>query len=139
MLKYKTHIFFLIIIGLGIFYATNKYNKVTANTSLLKTEIELDTNSFIELVNKNKNGLSSKLIEKTIQIEGVVKDVTNRNNVRSIVLLADKDSSPVVCQMQSNQTETISNVKVGDTIVVKGIYKGFLLDPILLYCVIVNI
>lgn len=138
MLKYKTHILFLIIIGLGLFYVINKYNETTPNTSFLKTEIELDTNAFIELVNTNNNVLSSELIEKTIQIEGVIKNITHRNNVRSIFLFTDNDSSSVVCQMQSNQKEIMSSMKAGDTIIVKGIYKGALLDPILLHCVIMN-
>ena len=43
-----------------------------------------------------------------------------------------------MCEMQADQLEKIKNIKEDDIVTVKGIFKGVLLDAILLNCIIIN-
>ncbi len=138
MLKYKIHILIIVFLGIGLLFLKSKYNEAIPNTSLLKTEVELDPKSFMELVNSTNSMLSKELIEKAIEIEGTVDKVIFRNGIASLLLSADDTDSVVICQMQTNQKERVAKMKAGDLVTVKGIYKGILLDAILLHCVVEN-
>lgn len=137
MLKYKKHIVVTIVfLGIVLLFLNYKYNEATPDTSFLKTEVELDATSFLELVNSTNDSISKDLIEKTIEVEGAITKIVLRDGVESILLSAGNNKNIVVCQMQENQKKTTSQMKLGDTIVVKGIYKGVLIDAILLHCIV---
>ncbi len=76
-------------------------------------------------------------VENVVEIEGVIKEI-NRLNGRLTVLLAggNNESAGIICDMQSNQTNSISKFQPKDTILLKGVYKGFLKDAVFLNCVV---
>ncbi len=75
--------------------------------------------------------------ESIVLIEGVIKEINYLNNRTTIILEGNtKQSSHVICDMQTNQKDAISMFSSKDTITLKGVYKGFLKDAIFLNCII---
>jgi len=78
-------------------------------------------------------------IEVVIAIEGIVHEINNFNDRYTILLKGDKVSETyVICDMNTNHINTTKTVKSGDSIVVKGLLKGFLKDAIMLNCVVIK-
>jgi len=80
-----------------------------------------------------------ELIETVVKIEGTIEDI-NFLNDRSTIILSDKkyEGFSAICDMQKAQSLKFKDLKLGDTITIKGILKGALKDIILLNCIIVN-
>ncbi|MFD0861570.1 hypothetical protein ACFQ1M_05085 [Sungkyunkwania multivorans] len=75
--------------------------------------------------------------EAIVEIEGIIKEVNYTNDRVTIFLRADKEEAPfVICDMQQGQKERVEKLHPGDTIRLKGMFKGYLKDAIFLNCVI---
>ena len=69
--------------------------------------------------------------------QGKVKEVSFLNNTNTIILLGDENSG-IICDFSQNQTKEIKALTKNQTVIIKGIYKGFLKDVILLNCLLIN-
>ncbi len=96
---------------------------------------KLDAKTVIDLIkNEEKNIIEP---EQIVEIEGVVREINYLNNRITILLSSGtSENAFVICDMQNNQSEEISNINPTDTIKLKGIFKGFLEDAIFLNCII---
>lgn len=135
MIKHKINFLKIALVFVLLFLIAMYLNKT--DTVFKEPEVSLDAISFVNLLNDDNKSVSKDLIEKTVQIKGSIKEIVRKNDVESI-LITSKDESCIVCQMQNNQKEKLIKMKVGDTITVKGIFKGVLLNPILLQCILIN-
>jgi len=78
-------------------------------------------------------------IEKVIEVEGVVKEISFMNNRHTVLLKSNSFSqSFVMCDMSPLQNNTINELVQGDTVVLRGVCKGYLLDVIMLNCIPIN-
>ncbi len=75
-------------------------------------------------------------IEKAIQIKGIIKKIESNGNGYTVVLNSENKKINILCKLQVDQNEKIGDLIIGDTITIKGIYKGYLIDMILLNCII---
>lgn len=141
MIKFTKHILIItagVLLLLSIILLSiNRYSLKVKDTSLVETEVAMDAQSFVDLVQGDDAVISRTLLEKAIEIKGTIKKVVYRDGVASVIITAS-DKNCIACQMQKNQKEMVSKMKIGDTIIVKGIYKGVLLDAILLQCLVLN-
>ncbi|WP_136468803.1 OB-fold protein [Flagellimonas onchidii] len=127
----------LLVMGLCLIWFTlplnseNVYNKdpeLYINAHNLITKLELNASESIGLVS-----------EKVVEITGAIKEVNNRNNRITIILgTGDREHPSIICDMADDQRDYIKHLSANDTIVVKGIYKGFLKDAIFLNCIVIH-
>ncbi|MEP0265849.1 hypothetical protein [Dokdonia sp.] len=120
---------------IGIYYV---FNHKGIDTRKAKTEISITTNELFKDFNSDKEESLDKYIEKAMEIKGTLYQVTYRGGKYSLLLRGDKIDKLVLCEMQKDQTPLIELLKVGDEVKVKGILKGFLMDAILLNCIILE-
>lgn len=114
--------------------------KEKPNTQTLETDENFTSQElFSQLKFKSTKTVDdlNAYVEKAVEIEGVIKEITHRKGVYSLILNGDGKKRYVLCEMQHDQVDQVMQLTVGDTIVVKGILKGFLMDAILLNCIIV--
>jgi len=96
------------------------------------------------VLSANKIDLSSEIdlkkfnhyIEKAINITGEIKDIKEHETHYTLILKANNKTS-IICKMQDDQIKNINTLQIGETITIKGIYKGYLIDMILLNCIII--
>ena len=101
-------------------------------------DIKITSAELISSFQKDEEMASSIFVEKTIEVKGVVKDITFFNDRYTVLLQGGDSYSCIMCDMQNDQTSILNEIKKGDTIVLKGICKGFLMDAILLNCIIIT-
>ena len=77
-------------------------------------------------------------VDKAIEIQGTLKKVTFRENKYTLFIDSDKEGQFIMCEMQTDQIEKIKSIKPDEIVTVKGIFKGVLLDAILLNCILID-
>lgn len=117
---------------IGLYYATNVPSN--SNTHHLKTYKQLSSYTLIDEYNKETY---AKLIEKAIEIDGIIKKIQYKNSTYTLYVSYEHGENYVLCELQKNQNNEVAHLKVGDKIAVKGILKGKLLDIVLLNCIII--
>lgn len=141
MLLKKKHlgiIFLLLILGVvGYLYqAVNEPpNEVSVETA---TDVRIKSEELLDSFVSDRDLANKIYVEKTIEVEGVVKEITFFNNRYTVILQGGGEYMCIMCDMKENQYEQIKTLSVGHSVVLKGICKGFLMDAILLNCVLVN-
>lgn len=114
------------------------YNHKQVDTRKAKTEISLTANELLTELNGNEEERFGQYIEKALEIEGTIYQVTYKAGKYSLLLRGDKIDSLILCEMQKDQASLVKLLEVGDEVKVKGILKGFLMDAILLNCIVLE-
>lgn len=113
-------------------------NRQQPYTQSFDTKAQLTPNEFISLFDMNNTHQAKEYIDEAIEIQGVVEKVTFRDNTYSLFINSDKEGKYIICEMQADQNANVNQIKKGEIVTVKGIFKGVLLDAILLNCIIIN-
>ncbi|RMB62749.1 hypothetical protein EAX61_04005 [Dokdonia sinensis] len=103
----------------------------------VRTQASLTTHELFTQLQAKNDVEYSPYIEKAIEVKGVIKEITVRDGVYSIILDGDNRERHILCEMQRDQNNDIVTLAVGEEVVIKGILKGLLLDAILLNCILV--
>ena len=108
------------------------------DTSRIKTKAKLSSKELLQKSSRSDSLLLNDYIEKAIEVTGPIKDITVKDNKVTILLHGDHDSKLVICEMQTNQNKYMDQLSEGDIVNIKGVFKGVLLDPILLNCILIQ-
>jgi hypothetical protein len=112
--------------------------KIQIDTINIETETQVTSKKLIAAFLNNESDANLRYVEKAIEIQGVVKEVTYNNDRCTIFLQGDTEFSSVMCVMKKNQYQEIQKLKKGQSVILKGVCKGFLMDVIFLDGIIVN-
>jgi hypothetical protein len=133
-LLHKNTIIILIIIGC-ICIALNVVMYNALDTNKRDTEKRF---TFNELILEHKNETFKELIEKAIEIDGIINEITFRNNKYTLILSEKRYNTLVLCEMQTDQNQKMEILHVGEKVKIKGVLKGVLMDVIVLNCIILE-
>lgn len=137
MKKHQLHkIYIIVIISIAclcLVLSVSIFNNV--DTSKRDTEKHFTIN---ELILEHKRETFKKFIEKAIEIEGTIKEVTYKNNKYTVILSEENYNTLILCEMQTDQNQKIVKLNVGEKTKIKGILKGVLMDVIVLNCIILE-
>ncbi|MEM0932946.1 MAG: hypothetical protein AAGJ12_10790 [Bacteroidota bacterium] len=139
-LKKKNILFLIFLTGLGLlgylYRATNK--RPNENNLTTKTEVRVKSQDLLTSFISDEALANATYVEKTIEVEGVVKEVTFLNNRYTVILQGSGEYMCIICDMKNDQTQVVQKLAKGDSVILKGICKGFLMDAILLNCVLLS-
>ena len=124
------------MIGLIAFFLY--FNKTEKDTRLIETEASLTTKELISYIDNANTDQLKNYIDKAIEVEGMLKELTFKNNRYSLLLTSENTDRLVLCEMQKDETSKAKALEEGTTVKIKGIYKGSLLDAILLNCIFIE-
>ncbi|MFT5890010.1 MAG: hypothetical protein ACI9Y7_000098 [Dokdonia sp.] len=124
-----------IVCVIGI-YAIFNYKGI--DTRKAKTEISITTNELFEDFDKDKEASFNQYIDKAVEVKGTLYQVTFKGDTYSLLLRGKQIDALVLCEMQKDQAAIVETLRVGDEVKVKGILKGFLMDAILLNCIVLE-
>lgn len=122
-----------VLVGIYLYFG----EKDTFNTHKSNPVVTVSAKNLISYLNEDKERYATLYVDKVIAIEGIIKEINYINNRHTILLRGDQeDLSLVICDMQTDQTQKTKSLKRGDTVLLKGVFKGFLKDAVFLNCVI---
>lgn len=134
--KYGYGLGLLSVLLLGGLYLSLQ-KRDTFHTQKTRAEASMTAANLISYVTEENEPYLTSLVDKVIAVEGVIKEI-NYVNQRHTILLGggEEDLALVICDMQTDQAQKTGFLKQGDTVVLKGVFKGFLQDAVFLNCVL---
>jgi hypothetical protein len=135
----KKAIIVVLAIGIGaaiVFYFWT-FRKADTDVGKRNVDVELTAKSLVENYEMNEDSANMFYLDKILIVEGVVNSITEKAGVVTIELKEETDTKGVLCNFHPKSIK-IKNVHEGQTIQVKGICSGYLLDVVLNKCVIVS-
>ncbi|MFK8061245.1 MAG: hypothetical protein AB8B78_14305 [Polaribacter sp.] len=138
-MKAKKIIISILVLSLiGAFIAYKMYNKPHINVAEEKADITITSNKILQEFSTDETTANSKYLEKIVQVKGVVSKIEKENEKGIITLKTNDDFGSILCHLSVEETKKISSLKEGQQATLKGICTGYLMDVILVKCVIIN-
>lgn len=129
-------ILFAIVFGLA--FAWKEYNRTQASTENFDAIIPESAEYVIEEFIKNEQAAGAKYNNKAIIFKGTVKSIELNDSVQTVIIGNNLQESGVICEFEQKESIDLKKLKVGDSVRVKGICTGFLMDIILVRCILVK-
>ena len=122
------------IIGAGIGYYM--YNKPVASLEKKKADAEVTADQLITAYETDEQAADSLYLGKVVQVKGKVSHVAQEDGTTKIQLETSNPISLIICEME--ESNTITEVKSGDEVTIKGMCSGYLSDVILVQSTLVK-
>lgn len=135
--KKNIYVLLMLVAFSAIFcFAFIYFNKSSStDTANEQTEMRTTSENLIASFIKNEHAANNKFVERILEVDGVIKDITFENGCYSIILQVQDNTTYIICEMKTDQNKKIESLKKNNEITIKGICKGFLMDVILLDCI----
>ena len=136
--KFKIIIGFFLTVIIGLIASLYYYNKPHVNVEKSNAIYSLTAQNLIKEYQENEKNTNEKYTERVIQIEGNIYEIsTLRGN--TVVTLKDSVSEPsIICHMQAEDNKRVLSLKKGSRVTLKGVCTGYLLDVIMVRCILVE-
>ena len=130
-------LFTIIVIGLGAVAAgAYLFNKPRPSVSDMTPQAIVEAKSLVAEFESDELKSNEKYLGKVIEVTGIV-DITSKNEKGEInITLRGGDLGGVGCQFEKNKMDLLKNITTGNTVTIKGICTGILIDVVLVDCVI---
>jgi DNA/RNA endonuclease YhcR with UshA esterase domain len=136
-MKIKKIIIGILILGIiGVFVAYKMYNKPHVMVAETTADIFISANKIVADFSADETTANSKYLEKIIEVKGVISEMKIEKGI--ITLKTNDDFGSVICHLSALATKEMSVLKEGQTIAVKGVCTGYLMDVILVKSEIIN-
>ena len=128
----------LVLAILGAFIAYKSYNKPHVNVANEKTDISVTADEILSNFSSEEAAANIKYLGKIVQVKGIVSMAEVANGKGIITLQTNDDFGSVLCHVTADELEYTKEIKGGQELVLKGICTGFLMDVILVKCIILK-
>ena len=110
------------------------YNKPHVDVASEKADITITaTNLFADYSNDEEKA-NSTYLDKIVEVKGVIGKIVKEEEKVIINLNTGDDFGSVLCHLSDSSTVKVKDIKEGESIKVKGICTGFLMDVVLVKC-----
>ena len=104
----------------------------------VKPDYVFDATGFFNIYEVTEKESDSLYIDRIIQVTGPVAEILQEEGQKYTVILRDDMAfSGINCSMDEEFKSEIARLKSGDTVTIKGVCAGMLMDVILTRCIIV--
>ncbi len=126
----------IIIMLVAVYYL---YNKPHRNILNEESVISINAGNLFKNYEQNETDANKDFLDKTIEITGQISEINISEEENPVIIFKNKeDFFGVSCSFSSKMNQNLANIKIGDSIKVKGICKGYLSDVVLIDCIIVD-
>ncbi len=127
-------IFTVLSILTYVYFEFQRPSRVDVLNSI--SDDKLSADDLISMFTHDEKLANTIYVEKTIEVKGIIKGISSMNDRRTILLKSKQFTKNfIVCDMMPFGENQVEKLSVGDTIILKGVCKGFLLDVIMLNCI----
>ncbi|KZS39179.1 hypothetical protein AWE51_11525 [Aquimarina aggregata] len=127
----------LLCIGLiGIYVATTMFNKTSEGVLDISPDVSLESSMLLNDFLNNEDEANTKYLEKVVEVTGKIAQLDSIKNKGIVVLRTDSAIGTVICHLEPSETSKWSVLKKDQNITIKGICTGYLMDVILVKCML---
>lgn len=129
---------FIIFGTVGGFLVYKMYNKPHIDVLKSSTEISISANKILDDFASDETAANKKYLEKIILIKGKISETKIEKEKGIITLKTNDNFGSILCHLSAEATKKMSTLNAGETVAIKGICTGFLMDVILVKSEIIN-
>ncbi len=100
--------------------------------------LSISSKKLLTTFSTNEVSANSTYVEKIIVVKGEIKKINHINDRYTVILQGQSDISHILCDMSLSQIKDVKKLEIGQNVEIKGICKGYLMDVIMLNCILVN-
>lgn len=127
-------VLFLLIVagaGIGLYY----YYKPHQSIAKEKPEFSVSAAQLVSDFEKNETEANQKYNGKVVEITGPISEKATDPEGKLSVTIAGAEIAGVNCQIDPEFTSKLTNAQEGETLRLKGICTGILMDVVMVDCV----
>mgnify|MGYP000737044196 CR=1 FL=1 len=115
------------------------YNKPHVNVAENSADIIQTANMLFIDFSTDETKANSTYLDKIIAVKGTIANIAEEGEKRVVTLQTSDDFGSVICYLTEEDSKNSAQIQEGQTLVLKGICTGFLMDVILVKCVITDL
>lgn len=120
----------LLAAGVGYYF----YNKPLDSVQSMRTDISIDASGLLIEFENNEAEANGKYLDKVVEVKGTILELKQQESKSTLYLDTNNPMSSIICELEKQID--VSEMKVGDQVTVKGICTGYLMDVVLVRCII---
>ena len=138
MSKKNILILLAVLTILGGYLGIRMYNKPHVNVAESDPDLVLFSQTLLDDFESDEISANEKYLEQIIQVTGKIQKLSTANGNGTITLTNGTSIGSVICHLSEKENKKMVSLREGQEIMVKGICTGYLMDVILINCVLVN-
>ncbi|MCB0371383.1 MAG: hypothetical protein KDD31_00060 [Muricauda sp.] len=138
MSKKNILILLAVLTILGGYLGIRMYNKPHVNVAESDPDLVLFSQTLLDDFESDEISANEKYLEQIIQVTGKIQKLGTANGNGTITLTNGTSIGSVICHLSEKENKKMVSLREGQEIMVKGICTGYLMDVILINCVLVN-
>ena len=125
----------LLAAGIGLYL----YFKPVKSFEHASPDMSLDAGTLVKDFQADESKANSRYLNKLLQVSGTVSDISeDEKGLTNINLGVDGEMAMVSCSMDTAVRSDFNSVKSGQTVRLKGLCSGMLMDVVLVKCVLIE-
>jgi len=114
------------------------YNKPFIDIKNSNPKIEVTVKNILVEFESNERIASEKYVDNIILVKGKIADISISNGNSIITLKEENSDSSVICQMLAEDNLNALKLEKGNEVTIKGVCAGYLLDIMMVRCILTN-
>lgn len=136
--NFKILLIGLILIIISLFFIINLYNKPFIDIKKSSPELEITAQEILNDYQEDENSANEKYVDNLILIKGEIADISFDNGISIITLKDNNGFSSIICHMLPEANLNVLKLKKNNQVMIKGICTGYLLDIMMVRCLLTN-
>ncbi|HEA23498.1 MAG TPA: hypothetical protein ENH87_21655 [Pricia antarctica] len=136
--RFKIAIIGLLALLASCLYLYFEFNRLPEDIFTADTDVKITSRTLAKSFKTNETRANAEFVEKTIEVVGSIEEITNINNRYTLLLQGRSKANYVICDLSASELEEVKKLQLGQTVRIKGICAGYLMDVIMLNCIIIN-
>lgn len=136
--NFKILLIGLILIIISLFFIINLYNKPFIDIKKSNPKLEVTAQEILNDYHANESLANKKYVDNLIQIKGEIADISFSKGISIITLKDTSGLSSIICQMLPEANLNVLKLKKGNQVLIKGVCSGYLIDIMMVRCVLTN-
>lgn len=124
----------LAVVGSGLAYMI--YNKPHQNMQSAQPDFKMTATELFTQFETDESAANKKYLDKVMELNGTINSISEEKDKVSITFDAGGMLGGVICQLDQLSEHKRTTFEAGETIQVKGICTGLLMDVVLVRCVV---
>ena len=113
-------------------------NKEHINVEETAPDLIISVDQILSDYQNNEEQANKSYTDKIVQLKGEISKISIQDGKATFTLISPSFDATVICSFQAEENRNVLSFKKGDEISLKGICTGYLLDVVLVNCVILN-
>ncbi|MCB0635004.1 MAG: hypothetical protein KDC54_00220 [Lewinella sp.] len=136
-MKYLKYLLLLAVIGAAVGYYM--WNKPHRNMERAAADVTIPTAELFTAFDADEQAANAEYLDKVIQVTGEVRNSSRDEDGHVKVTLDSGDAMfGVICELDEHSEHPRTEFTPGETVTMKGLCTGKLMDVVLVRCVEVN-